>query len=712
MLQLTQNLKTGVMELSEVPFPALDDDKILVRNHFSLISSGTEMSKVSTARKGYIGKAREKPEQVKQVLDTIRKEGIINTYHKVMNKLDSLNPLGYSTAGVVMAVGKNISGFKVGDRVACGGQDIANHAEVVAVPANLTAKIPDGVSFEEAAFTTVAAIAMQGIRQADLRLGESCLVIGLGLIGQLTVQMLKAAGINVCGTDINDDNIELAGKSGIDLAFHRDNPMTEPGILNFSHGFGVDAAIITAGSSSLDPVELAGRMCRQKGKVIIVGAVPTGFSREFYYKKELELKMSCSYGPGRYNLDYEYKGYDLPIGYVRWTENRNMQAYLQLVAQKKISPAALITHVYEFDQALSAYEMILEREEPVAGILLKYDLKKKPEAQISGLKKPVSADKLSISFIGAGSFAQNSLIPNIPSENLVSVATAEGHNGRSVAQKFGFRNALSSGEAVAAEKESNTLFIATRHDTHFKYVMEGLQNHKNVFVEKPLCMTIAELEMIRQAYQAENIHLMVGFNRRFSPHIMQVKKMLDPAVPVAINYRINAGYIPPDHWTQDPRFGGGRIIGEVCHFIDLSVFLAGALPATVHALAMKEPMNMLDVVTISLSFTNGSIATIQYLSNGSKEMKKEYLEVFSSGTVLVVDDFKSFEIIGKSRKSSKLMNQDKGHKEEVRQYLAAIRSGSPTPIPFREIYASTFTTFMVLDSIRENRAIDLDFRNI
>ena len=348
----------------------------------------------------------------------------------------------------------------------------------------------------------------------------------------------------------------------------------------------------------------------------------------------------------------------------------------------------------------------------MAGILLKYDQKKKPEAQISGLKKPASADNLSISFIGAGSFAQNSLIPNIPSENLVSVATAEGHNGRSVAQKFGFRNALSSGEAVAAEKDSNTIFIATRHDTHFKYVMEGLQNHKNVFVEKPLCMTIEELEMIRQTYQVENVHLMVGFNRRFSPHILQVKKMLNPAVPVAINYRINAGFIPPDHWTQDPRFGGGRIIGEVCHFIDLSVFLAGALPATVHALAMKEPMNMQDVVTISLAFTNGSIATIQYLSNGSKEMKKEYLEVFSSGTVMIVDDFKSFEIIGKSRKTTKLMNQDKGHKEEVRQYLAAIRSGSPTPIPFREIYASTYTTFMVLDSIRENRAIDLDFSNI
>lgn len=709
MLQLTQNLKTGVMELSEVPYPAMDKNKILVRNHFSLISSGTEISKVSTARKGYLGKAKEKPEQVKQVLDTIRNEGIISTYHKVMNKLDALSPLGYSSAGTVMAVGENVAGFCVGDRVACGGQDIANHAEVIAVPANLASRIPEGVTFEEAAFTTVAAIALQGIRQADLRLGEYCLVIGLGLIGQLTIQMLKAAGINVAGVDINPDNVRLSGKSGIDLAFNRDDPQAETGIVDFSGGYGVDATIITAGSSSLDPIELAGRMCRSKGRVIIVGAVPTGFGRENYYKKELELRMSCSYGPGRYNPSYEFKGVDLPIGYVRWTENRNMQAFLKLVATRKVDPAGLVSHIVAFEQAVGIYDTILAKSEPVLGVLLKYDQEKIPPATITALRERTAENLLRISFIGAGSFAQNSLLPNIKEGSLVSVATAESHSSRSVAAKFGFLNALDSGEAVAAEPDSNVLFIATRHDTHFRYVIEGIRNNKHVFVEKPLCMSADELELIREAYSAANIHLMVGFNRRFSPHIQKMKKVLEPGIPVAINYRINAGYVPPDHWTQDPDFGGGRIIGEVCHFIDLAIFLASSMPSRVNAFAMKDPLNLNDTLTITLSFVNGSIATIQYYSNGSKTVKKEYLEVFSAGSVMTIDDFRTLDVYGKKHYSMKLMNQDKGHKEEVHRFLAAIRSGSETPIRFSDIYASAFTTFKVLESLRENKAVGLDF---
>jgi len=697
------------MELSDVPYPAFDKDKILVRNYFSLISSGTEISKVNTARKGYLGKAKEKPEQVKQVLDTLKKEGIINTYRKVMNKLDSLNPLGYSSAGIVIAVGKDVREFHVGDRVACAGQDIANHAEIVAVPANLAARIPENVSFEEAAFTTVAAIALQGIRQADLRIGESCLVIGLGLIGQLTVQMLKASGISVAGVDLKKDNVDLSEKSGIDIAFLREDPQTEAGIVAFAGGYGVDASIITAGSSSLDPVELAGRMCRSKGKVIIVGAVPTGFSREQYYKKELELKMSCSYGPGRYNLDYEFKGLDFPIGYVRWTENRNMQAYLQLVAQRKINPSGLISHVYDFDKALSAYDMILSRTENIVGILLKYQQEIIPAAKISDLKKIPANENLLISFIGAGSFAQNSLLPNIKIGTLVSVATAESHNSKSVAGKFGFCNAVDSGDAVAAEKESNTLFIATRHDTHFKYVVQGLKNRKNVFVEKPLCMTLEELEQIKYAYNEAVTHLMVGFNRRFAPQVEVLKKMLVPSILVAINYRVNAGSIPSDNWIQDPVFGGGRIIGEVCHFIDLVTFLAASKPSAVHAFSMEDPMGLNDTLSISLKFTNGSIATIQYLSNGSKEAKKEYLEVFSGGSIMIIDDFRTLEVYGKKHKTSKSLNQDKGHKEEVRRFLEAVKKGIDTPISFNELYSSAFTTFKVVESLRENRSIDLEF---
>jgi polar amino acid transport system substrate-binding protein len=328
---------------------------------------------------------------------------------------------------------------------------------------------------------------------------------------------------------------------------------------------------------------------------------------------------------------------------------------------------------------------------------------------VEALKPKTGTGDLRISFIGAGSFAQNSLIPNIKEGSLVSVATAESHNGRSVATKFGFRNALPSGSEVAAESESNVLFIATRHDSHFRYVMEGLGNRKHIFVEKPLCMTPGELEQVKEACEKAGTHLMVGFNRRFSPHIQTIKSMLNPGRPVAINYRINAGYIPPDHWTQDPQFGGGRIIGEVCHFIDLVIHLTGTLPTGVHAFAMRAPHDLNDTVTITLSFSNGSIATIQYLANGTKELEKEYLEVFSSGSVMIVDDFRTLTIIGKKKNRSKLLNQDKGHKEEVRSFLNAIKTGSGSPIPFHEIYAGTYTTFMVLNSLRENRAIDLSF---
>jgi len=709
MLQITQNLKSGIMALTDVPFPSLNFDNVLVRNCFSLISSGTEISKVNTAKKGYLGKALEKPDQVRQVIDTIQKEGIVNAYKKVMNKLDSLNPLGYSSSGIVIGVGNNIKGFSIGDRVACGGQDLANHAEIIAVPSNLIVKIPDSVSFEDASFTTVAAIALQGIRQADLRLGESCLVIGLGLIGLLTVQMLKAAGIKVIGVDINPENVKQAFNSKIDIAFLRNDSQLESGIISATNGFGVDATIITAGSSSLDPIELSGRMCRQKGKVIIVGAVPTGFSREHFYKKELELKMSCSYGPGRYNLDYEYKGIDFPIGYVRWTENRNMQAFLELVSESKISPSILVSHVFDFNNALDAYDRILSKEEPFLGILLKYDQIQIPNKQVGPISFKNDKNDVKISFIGAGSFAQNSLLPNIKNASLISVATAESHNSKSVASKFGFQYAKESGDAVIKEENSNTLFIATRHDSHAQYVLEGLKANKNIFVEKPLCMTEEELISISQEYHQRRVHLMVGYNRRFSPIIIKIKKLLNPTFPVAINYRINSGFIPHDHWTQDIHFGGGRIIGEACHFIDLVMFLSSSKPIAVQAFAMNDPLNLTDTLTINLKFANGSIAAVQYFSNGSKELKKEYGEVFSSGLVMINRDFKEWEMIGRKKRQEKMINQDKGHKEEVSQFIAAIKNGNETPIQFGDIYATTMTTFKVLESLRENKVVTLNF---
>lgn len=705
MQQLTQNLKSGKMELTEVPFPAIEKGKIIVRNHYSLISSGTESYKVETARKSLIGKAKEKPEQVKQVLDTLKKEGFVNTYNKVMNKLDALSALGYSSAGEVIDVGGNITKFKIGDRVACGGQDIANHAEVISVPENLAVKIPDNVSFEDAAYTTIASIAMQGVRQADLRLGENSVVIGLGLVGQLTVQLLKAAGIKITGIDVNQEMVEMAFKSGCDLSFNRSDDQIEQFILNFTNGFGVDAVIITAGTSSLDPIELAGKLCRQKGKVIVVGAVPTGFSRENYYKKELELRMSCSYGPGRYNSNYEEKGLDYPIGYVRWTENRNMQAFLDLVSQRKVSPELLTTHIFNFDEALNAYDLILEKKGTFAGILLKYNTQTELKREVILDYKKYKPDEVNISFIGAGSSAQNSLLQHLKNANLISVATSSSHTSKSVAQKFGFAVSNNNSDDIIQSSKNNTIFIATRHNLHAEYVLNGIRNNKNIFVEKPLCLTEEELEEITNEYKKHNVHLMVGFNRRFSPLVQKIKKLIKEDQPIAINYRINAGFIPANNWVQDKDIGGGRIIGEVCHFVDLAMYIAGALPESLSAFSMDGPYGNLDSLTINLRFKNGSIAAISYFANGSKELKKEYLEIFANGVSIILDDFKELRIYGKNKSSERLINQDKGHKRESNEFVCAIKEGRPTPISFEEIYYSTKMSFDIIKSIQNKATI-------
>jgi len=729
MLQLTQNVKTGKMEILEVPFPALNKGQILVRNYYSLISAGTEGMKVVTARKGYIGKAKEKPEQVKQVLDSVKTEGILQTYKKVMNKLDAPAPLGYSCAGEIIDIAKDISNFKIGDYVACGGAG-AVHAEVVSVPKNLCVKVPEGVKLEYAAYTTIGSIATQGIRQADLRLGESCAVIGLGLIGQLTVQMLKASGIKVAGIDIDKNAVDLSYKSGVDISFVRNDESLERSILEFSNGFGVDAVIITAGTSSLDPVELAGRLCRKKGKVVIVGAVPTGFSRENYYKKELEIRMSCSYGPGRYDTYYEDKGIDYPIGYARWTENRNMQAFLELIKSSKLNLDLLTTHIFDFTDAIKAYQMIVDKSEPYVGILLKYDVKNKIEKTVF-LKKdnstfnPVQSQApyragiqystLKIGFIGAGSFAQKFLLPNAKKYgNMVGIATATGNDTRNIADKYGFQYATGNADDIINDKNINTIFIATRHNLHAEYVLKGLQAGKNVFVEKPLCMTEQELDKITKVYnsritndQLPMTNLMLGFNRRFAPHIQKIKKLFSDTQPKAINYRINAGFIPADSWIQDKDIGGGRIIGEVCHFIDLAMFIAGARIKSVSAYVMDDANNFMDTLTVNLNFENGSIASIAYYSNGSKALKKEYLEIFSAGQIAIIDDFKKLKIYGKKEKRYKLLNHDKGHIKEVELFLKSINNGLPCPIPFEDIYISTLATFKVIKSIKTKSNIKL-----
>lgn len=673
---------------------------MLVRNHYSVISAGTEGKTVKDARLGYVGKAMARKDEVKKVITTAKTIGLVDTYKLMMNKLDAPSALGYSCAGEVIAVADDITGFKIGDKVACAGAG-AVHAEVVAVPKNLCVKLADDVVLNEAAFTTLGAIALQGIRQADLQLGESCAVIGLGLLGQLTVQMLNAAGVQSIGIDIDANMVALANEIGAGFAIERNTEGIENYILELTKGQGVDAVIITAATSSTDPIDFAGELCRHKGKVIIVGSVPTGFKRAAYYKKELELKMSCSYGPGRYDRDYEESGIDYPYGYVRWTENRNMQAFADLLRHRKLNIAKLISHTFDFKEAPKAYQMIVDKTEAFTGILLKYDLEKKISTAVQLKKTQAIAGKPAVGFIGAGSFAGNVLLPALKDNcSFIGIATNRPNNARNIADKYGFNYCTSNVNELMQDKNINTVFIATRHDSHAGYVMQALQNNKHVFTEKPLCLNENELEEIKALYQKSNSVLMLGFNRRFSPHIIKAKEFFNKLnVLLSINYRINAGTIAANHWVHDKAIGGGRIVGEVCHFIDLLTFLTNSKIKSLSANAMNDVAHLSDTLTINLQFQNGSIGTVSYFSNGNKNLEKEYVEIFGGGQVVAIQDFKEMEIYGSSKKTDSLGKQDKGHKQEVSAFLTAIAQGKQCPISFDEIYHSMLCTFKVEESI-------------
>ena len=707
MKQLTQSLKDGTMKLLDVPYPALEKNQILVRTHFSVISAGTEGKTVQDARLSYIGKAKARQEEVKKVINLAKTQGIADTYKTVMNKLDSPSPLGYSCAGEVIEVGTEVNNFKVGDFAACAGAS-AVHSEVVSVPINLAVILNSSDYIKESAFATIGSIAMQGVRRADLNLGENCVVIGLGLIGQLTMQLLLASGIDSIGIDINKKQVELANKLLGEKAYTRGREDLEEIIFNKTNGYGADAIIITAATSSTDPIELAGRIARKKGKVVIVGAVPTGFNRANYYKKELDLLMSSSYGPGRYDNNYEGKGIDYPFGYVRWTENRNMEAFVRLIEGKKINISSLISHEFKFENAKEAYDLILSKKEAFTGIVLKYDTKKELSKTVTFKQKNILKSKVEVGFIGAGSFAQNYLLPNLKERvHLKGVATSRSNTSRNVLDKYGFSYSTNDNTEILHDATINTIFIATRHNLHASLVKNALTNNKNVFVEKPLCMNENELTEIAELYKEKNNHLLVGFNRRFSPHIQKIKQKFSGDLPKAINYRINAGNVPPDHWVNDPEIGGGRIIGEVCHFIDLCQFIAGSRINLVHANNMNTANNLFDTLAINLGFENGSTASISYFSNGSKLLNKEYLEVFYAGTTAIVDDFKIMNIFGSKKEKLKLRKQDKGHAEEVKQFIDAIENGNPQPIPFEEIFNSTLATFKVIESIKTRQSISI-----
>lgn len=716
MYQLTQKLKNGEMRILEVAPPVLGPGMVLVRNHFSLISAGTEGSTVTSARKGLIGKAKERPQQVKQVFDVLKQQGPLQTYRAVMKKLDSYSPLGYSCAGEVIDIAPDVSGFAVGDLVACAGVGFASHAEIVAVPANLCVKLPRDADLQTASYNTLGAIALQGIRQADLRFGETCAVIGLGLLGQITGLLLRASGVRVIGIDIDPHMVEIASKQCADLAFSRDESGLPEKIDEFTGGIGVDSAIITAATHSADPINFAGRIARKKGKVVIVGNVPTGFDRDpYYYRKELEVRMSCSYGPGRYDLNYEEKGIDYPAGYVRWTENRNMQAFQEAVHLGKINMNYLTTHTFDLDKAADAYNLILSKAEPFLGILIKYDLQNKQLTRKIIINAGRAAGSVAISFVGAGSYAMSHLLPNIPKNNeiiLKGVLTSSGTSSRSVADKFKFEFCSSDENDIFNNSETNTVFIATRHNSHAPYVTKALNAGKNVFVEKPLCLTETELKEIDWIYRqltakSQPPLIMVGFNRRFSPLVELLKEKFGSG-PMAMMYRINAGAIPPESWIQDKEIGGGRIIGEVCHFVDLLTHINGSLPDSVFASALPDPAGLNDTLAINLTFRNGSVGTISYYANGSKSLTKEYLEVYRAGVTAILKDFKEIEIYGKeSPVRKKLLNQNKGQEKMVSAFVEAVKHGKSAPIDYEDTYMVTMATFKIIESLTLGNSIRL-----
>lgn len=704
MQQLTQKLGSGDMVIQDVPYPQLGKGMVIVKNHYSIISAGTEGSTVVAARKSLIGKAKERPQQVKQVFDTLKKQGPIQTYRAVMKKLDAYSPLGYSCAGEVVEVGEGVTEFEVGDKVACAGAGYANHAEIVSVPVNLCVKLESDANLKDAAYNTLGAIAMQGVRQADLRLGESCVVIGLGLLGQLAALILKASGVTVIGIDVSESAVNQAVQNKVvDLGLTRNAAGVEEQILNATKGHGADAVIIAAATSSLDPINFAGAIARKKGKVVVLGAVPTGFDRDpYWYRKELELKMACSYGPGRYDLNYEEKGIDYPLPYVRWTEKRNMEAFQNLIATKRIDIGYLTTHEFEFDNAKDAFDLVVSKSEPFTGIALKYDTSRRASKDKIKTSETSKLGKVNMSFIGAGSYAQGNLLPNIPESaevGRVGVLTNTGTTSKRVAEKFKFQFCATE-EADVLDDNTNTVFVATRHDSHGPYVLKSLQANKNVFVEKPLCLLEAELDEIIQAQTVSKKAVMVGFNRRFSPLTEKLKKAVGDN-PMTMIYRINAGAIPKDTWIQDAEIGGGRILGEVCHFIDYLTYLNGSLPTKVSASALPDANQLNDTLNILIQFENGSSGVIGYYANGSKAMTKEYVEVFSAGMSATLNDFKELRIYGKGKpKKKKLFNQNKGQKEMVTAFVEGLLKDGKAPIPFSEIVAVTRASFKVLESIK------------
>lgn len=713
MKQLLQNIKTGKSTVEDVPVPTPRPEQALIKVEASLVSAGTERMVVEFAEKSLVGKARSRPDLVRQVLDKARREGLVNTAQAAFSRLDQPMALGYSSAGTIIALGTEMQGFRVGQRVACAGGGYAVHAEYNVVPRNLLTPLPDRVDFESAAFTTLGAIALHGFRLAETQIGENVAVIGMGLLGLLTAQIAVAAGCNVLGIDVDSDRITLASSLGLH-AVRREE--AEDAAVAFTSSRGFDAVLICADTSSNDPVELAGVIARDRGRVVATGAVGLTIPRKVYYEKEISFINSRSYGPGRYDPQYEEFGNDYPIGYVRWTEGRNFEAVVDLMAKGQLSVKPLITHRFDIADATKAYEVITGKSrEKFLGVLLTYPhVQTREQARItlsSTVQRSLSGVKLGV--LGAGMFANSVLLPSIRKAGdieLVGIASSGGLHAQHAGKKFGFRYATSSDDEIIDDPEINTVAILTRHDTHAELVIKALNAGKNVFVEKPLAINNDQLLAVSDQLSVNSSSLLtVGFNRRFAPLARQLHAFYQKRTePMHVHYRVNAGAIPLNHWTQDPNIGGGRIIGEGCHFVDFITFIVGAAPVSVTASALpNQGKYREDNVSMTFTFPDGSIGVVDYLANGDKSFHKERVEVFCGGRIGVLDDFVSLQTIHNGRKKEQRGAQDKGWVDEWKVFAKSIREGGEQPIPYEHLIGVTKATFAAIDSIRTHRNIDI-----
>jgi predicted dehydrogenase/threonine dehydrogenase-like Zn-dependent dehydrogenase len=708
--QIVQSARTGRLELAEVPAPAVVAGQVLVRNHFSVVSPGTEKMAMDFARKSLLGKARSRPDLVAQVTRKLTQEGPLPTYRAVMNRLDSPQPLGYSCAGVVEAVGDGVSNLSPGDRVACAGAGYANHAEWVCVPENLVVRVPDGLSLDKAAFATLGSISLQGLRVAAPTLGEVAVVVGLGLVGQLAVQLLVANGCRVLGIDIDPVRV----KQAVDLGARWG---AAPGddhaawIAAETGGHGADMALICAASESSAPVQLAADLCRLKGRVVCIGATAMDLDRRTFFEKELDLRMSMSYGPGRYDRRYEEMGLDYPISYVRWTENRNLQAFVELAEAAAVDPTRMDVQTVAFEDAEQTYEELAKGERRSLAVVFRYGTAGVATRSLELAPAPGPArDEVGVAFLGAGNYATGVLLPALRGCSGVSrrtIVTATGPSGRRTAEKFDFSACGTDPAAVFEDENVHLVFVATRHDSHSDIAERALRAGKAVWLEKPAAIDEAQLTRLAAAARETAGFLTVGFNRRFSSHTQAAKNLFDGRRgPLSIQYTVAAGATPGGTWHTDPRAGGGRIIGEGCHFIDFCSHLVGAPPTSATGRFLgRDPEND-DSTVAMLGFADGSTATIHYLANASSALPKERWEASADGSTATCDNFRTTRIAG--GRSFKTVNQDKGQATAVREIVDAVRAGRPSPISLVDIVAVTRASFAILESARSGGSIPVD----